>query len=371
MEEEHLWDVAVQAYVLHGAGVRLEDTCLLHMNSDYVRVGELDLKELFTEVSVMQEVEELQDEVEQSVASSKEQLVRGEVPEQDIGAFCAEPRPCDFKGHCWEQLPSPSVFDVYYIGKRAFDLYAQGITRIEKIPDDHPLDKRSRFHIQAHKSGETIIHQKDLLAFIAALDVPLYYLDFETFALPIPPFEGLSPYSKVPFQYSLHVQAEAGGEVVHSGFLAEAGVDPRREFLSSLLSETEGLGSIIVYYQSFERSVLAALGEQYPHFKPAIDGRIERFVDLWDPFRKQQFYTPAMGGSTSLKSVLPALVPEMRYDDLEISDGNQAMEAYLSLVEMTDPEEIERIRGDLWEYCQLDTLAMVRILEELRKVCEG
>jgi hypothetical protein len=365
VEDEHHWDVAVQAHVLRGAGLTLEDVCLLHVNRDYVRKGGLDLETLFTEASLWNEALEADAVVGQSVAESRALIAAGEVPERDIGPHCNNPRDCDFKIHCWQHLPSPSVFDVYYIGKKAFDLYVEGITRIEEIPDDFNIGKRSSFHVRAHKSGETIIKREELRPFIDSLEYPLYHLDFETFNQPIPPWDGLSPYNQIPFQYSLHVQAEPGSESVHSGFLAEAGVDPRQAFLESLLPATEGSGSIIAYYKSFEKGVMAALAEQFPEHAEAIEGRIERLVDLRDPFGKQWFHAPAMGGSTSLKAVLPALVPELSYDALEIKDGRQAMRVFMSLADQVGSMAYEAERKNLWEYCKLDTLAMVRILDTL------
>ncbi|HEY69848.1 MAG TPA: DUF2779 domain-containing protein [Anaerolineae bacterium] len=366
MEDEHLWDVAVQAFVLRGAGLRLEDASLLHVNSDYAREGELDFDALFTEVSLLKEVLELEGEVERSVEESRRLFELDEVPQREIGTHCNDPRVCDFREHCWQHLPTPSVFDVYYIGKKAFELYEEGITRIEEIPDGFPVGKRSLFHIRAHKAGETIIERERIQAFIESLAYPLSYLDFETFALPIPPWDGLRPYNHVPFQYSLHIQREPGGEVVHSGFLAEPGEDPRQAFLDSLLPATEGAGSIVVYYKSFEKGVLNALGDQFPAYRTAMDQRIERLVDLRDPFGKQWFYLPAMGGSTSLKAVLPALAPDLSYGALGIQNGTEAMAVYLEHSEQADPEAYAVQRDDLWEYCKLDTLAMVRILDVLR-----
>ncbi len=365
VDDEHLWDVAVQAHVLRGAGLELEDVCLLHVNNEYVRQGELDLEGLFTEVSLIQETLEAEAVVGQSVTESRALIACGEVPERDIGPHCKDPRECDFMGHCWQHLPSPSVFDVYYIGKKAFELYGEGITRIEEIPDDFNIGKRSSFHVRAHKSGKMVVRREELRSFIDSLEYPLYHLDFETINPPIPPWDGLSPYNPIPFQYSLHVQPEPGAEPVHSGFLAEAGVDPRWEFLESLLPATEGAGSIVAYYKSFEKGVLAALAEQFPEHAGAIEERIERLVDLRDPFGKQWFHAPAMGGSTSLKAVLPALVPDLTYEALEIKDGRQAMRVFLSLADQVGSAAYEVERKNLWEYCKLDTLAMVRILDVL------
>ena len=75
-----------------------------------------------------------------------------------------------------------------------------------------------------------------------------------------------------------------------------------------------------------------------------------------------------MNGSYSIKSVLPALVPEMSYADLEIGEGGSAMAAFEGLLNINDETEKQKIRNALLEYCKLDTLAMVRILEKLNQV---
>ena len=364
---EHLWDVAVQVYVLRKSGLLIEEAILLHLNSDYVRVGELEHDQLFSETSLYGEVDDIQQEVERQISISRVTLDSEIVPEVEIGIQCKDPVDCDFLGYCWEHIPLPSVFDVYYIGKRAYNLYAQGISRIEDIPSDAPLDKRSSFHVQAHKAGETIIKPGELKKFLEELRYPLHYLDFETFALPIPPLEGLSPYGKVPFQYSLHIQDVPGGALRHSGFLSESGHDPRLSFLEQLLDETKGKGDIVVYHRPFEKGVLRSLADDFPDHREAIEGIIERLVDLLDPFRQRLYWHPAMGGSNSLKQVLPVFAPELSYESLEVGNGEQAMEAFLPLAYEHDPDRIKSIRRALWDYCELDTLAMVRILDGLRE----
>lgn len=363
---EHTWDVGVQAFVLRRAGLELKDIVLLHLNSGYIRHGELDYQELFTETSLTREVDDLQEEVERFIAACTSTLASGEVPDVPIGVQCRDPVDCDFIGHCWKAVPSPSVFDIYYIGKKAYDLYDRGIVRIEDIPPHQPLDKRSTFHVQAHKAGRTIVKPDELREFLGALRYPLYYLDFETFAQPIPPYDGLSPYGNVPFQYSLHVQGEPGRPLGHHGYLAEAGIDPRREFLEKLLEDTEGEGDIIVYHRPFEQKILGELAVAFPDRSQAIEERTTRLIDLLEPFRKRLYWDPKMGGSNSLKQVLPVFAPELSYDALEVGNGEQAMETFLRLADEGDPERIEALRQSLWEYCKLDTLAMVRILDGLR-----
>jgi hypothetical protein len=239
---------------------------------------------------------------------------------------------------------------------------------MDDIPASFSMPSASTFHVAAERTGETILKRDDLHAFIEGLSFPLYFLDFETFGVPIPPYDDLKPYSTVPFQYSLHVQNVPGGEVGHSGYLAHAGSDPREEFTEALLKETEGPGDIIVYNASFERGVLRGLSEQLPTYTAAIVERMDRLVDLMQPFRQRLYWTPKMGGSVSLKSVLPALVPDLSYDVLEVQDGTQAMDVFLNLEDLGESAAAEAQRQALWEYCKLDTLAMVRILEALRRL---
>jgi predicted RecB family nuclease len=364
---EYLWDVAVQLFVLNASGLEVEDAVLMHLNNAYVRQGSLDHQNLFLEQSLLEDITPLLPEVEQVIRRSQNTLSAGDIPDVPIGPYCTDPDECDFKTHCWGEVPIPSVFDVHYIGKKAYKLYDQGIEHIEDIPDEYALDKRSRFHIERHKGGQPVIDQPLIGAFLESLCYPLYYLDFETFAAAIPPFEGLSPYTKVPFQYSLHIQKRPGGALEHRGYLAPIGVDPRAEFLQRLLEDTQGEGSILVYYLPFERGVLKSLRDAFHNHQADIEAIIDRLVDLMDPFKQRAYWHPDMGGSNSLKVVMPVFASDLSYGSIEIGDGETAMVEFLGLTEEAVPERIEAVRSALWEYCHLDTLAMVRILDGLRE----
>jgi hypothetical protein len=85
------------------------------------------------------------------------------------------------------------------------------------------------------------------------------------------------------------------------------------------------------------------------------------------PVISNQVYHPAFGGSFSLKAVLPALVPDMSYDGLEVADGHEAGLAWESLVRGgLGREKCDRIRKSLLDYCSQDTLGMVRLVEKLQ-----
>ena len=98
----------------------------------------------------------------------------------------------------------------------------------------------------------------------------------------------------------------------------------------------------------------------------------ERFVDLIVPFRGRGYYHPNFNGSFSIKSVLPAMFPddpELNYKKLgTIQNGGDAMDTFANLHLLKEPSKRDDIRKDLLAYCHLDTLAMVRIWEELHNI---
>ena len=97
-------------------------------------------------------------------------------------------------------------------------------------------------------------------------------------------------------------------------------------------------------------------------------------VDLLDPFKGGLYYNRAMGGSFSIKSVLPAIFPDdpaLNYHNLEdIHNGTEAMTIFPQIQYMS-PEEQARTRHNQLKYCELDTYAMVKVWEELNRAING
>jgi predicted dehydrogenase len=151
------------------------------------------------------------------------------------------------------------------------------------------------------------------------------------------------------------------------GYLAKDISTPSADFINNLLTVLGEEGSIIVYNATFERSRLLDFVRDNPLWEPAISGLINRMVDLMDVFRKKQYYLPVMGYGYSIKSVLPALFPEEGYEGLAISDGMEAANAFYQLNQENNPEKIRATRAALEAYCSMDTLAMVKIIDHIRK----
>jgi hypothetical protein len=267
-------------------------------------------------------------------------------------------------------IPDYSVFNIFNLGsKKQMELYEQGIVDIKDVPDDFVMTPNQSSAVQNYKSGETQINVEAIKEFCESLSYPLYHLDFETFQQAIPRYKGISPYQQIPFQYSLHVE-HSDGTLEHREFLAKVGVDPRRVLAESLVRDIPLHVNTLAYNMSFEKGVIKRLAEQFPDLSTRLMNIHENMKDLMIPFQKKHFVTPSMQGSYSIKFVLPALSPEFEkaYKSLEgIQNGNQAMRAFASL-HVKSEEEQKEIRAQLLAYCELDTLAMVRVLGRLRSI---
>jgi hypothetical protein len=369
VKDVYLWDAAFQYHVITSSGIELEDISVIHLNNNYIRKGELDINELFTTVSVFEEIQCLQKNVIAEINTMNQVLNSDSIPDIDIGNQCNNPYTCSFTGHCWSEIPEYSIFNISRLSSdKKFNLYRQGILEIKDIPDDYPLSNSQQLQVFAEKSGNKTVDVIQIRRFHQEFQYPLYFLDFETFQPAIPMFDESRPYQQIPFQYSLHILADINGELNLKEFLADTGGDPRIPFIEKLITDIGSTGDIVVYNKSFEITRLKEIARDFPVYKQAIDSIIERIVDLMVPFSRKYYYTPEMKGSYSIKSVLPALVPEFSYKNLEINKGDMASLAFERLYQEIDEFVIAKIRKDLFEYCKLDTLAMVEILKVLQKV---
>ncbi len=369
VSETYIRDAALQYWVISNCGYKIKDFSITYINNQYVRKSELDLNELFITESVLKLILPLQKWVEENVKRFKKVLSQQSIPDVDIGEHCHDPYVCGFYEYCRKHIPENSVFDLsgVHLNKK-YDLYRDGIIRLEDVPDEAKLSQSAKLQLDVYRTKKDIIDKKAIKEFLSDLNYPLYFMDFETFQPAVPMFDNSKPYQQIPFQYSLHYRKNKKSKVEHFEFLAEAGSDPRIRFIENLLRDTEVKGDILTYNKSFEILRLKEIAEAFPRYKKEIDERINRVKDLMLPFQKKYYYTYKMQGSYSIKYVLPALIPELSYDNLEINDGGLASLAFESLFYETDLMRIADIRKDLLEYCKLDTFAMVKLIEKLESI---
>ncbi|MBU1678855.1 MAG: DUF2779 domain-containing protein [Bacteroidetes bacterium] len=368
ISDTYLIDTSIQYYVITKCGLNLSEASIIYINNQYVRKDALDINELFIKESVLEVVKEKQNFIEEEIQRQKNILKLKYIPQIDIGAHCSTPYDCSFINLCWKDIPENSVFDISGLrGKKKFELYNQGIVSLDDLTNDS-LSQKQSIQLNSYLTGESVIEKDKIREFISDFEFPLYFMDFESFQPAIPLYPNSKPYQQIPFQYSVHLQQNKDSHVEHFEFLAESSkdVDPRINFIEHLI-ETLGVnGSIVVYNKSFEITRLKEIASDFPNYSTVIEEIIDRIKDLMIPFQQKWYYTPEMKGSYSIKAVLPALVPDLSYNDLEISDGGSASHIFESLLNENDKEKTNYARSNLLKYCALDTLAMVRVFKILK-----
>ena len=370
-KDVHLPDLAFQTWVLAMAGLKIRRCSLMHINSDYVRQGDVDPKKFFTLVDLTDQVANLAQTVEDSLDDMVAVIQQPQEPDIKIGPHCSDPYSCPLQDKCWAFLPDQNVTTLYRAGQKAFKLLADEVLAIKDIPDDYKLTENQTIQREAVLSGEPHVDGPALTAFLSQLQYPVSYLDFETFSSAIPLFDGVRPYQQIPFQYSLHVVRSAGAKPEHYAFLAEGRDDPRAEFMRRLHADLPEAGSVVVYNAAFEKARLNECCELMPGFK-AWNRKVERrIVDLLLPFRGFRYYHPQQDGSASMKAVLPVLTGHS-YADLEIQEGGTASMEFLRVTFGDVPEaERRKVRKQLERYCGQDTEGMIWIVEALERLCRA
>jgi len=369
VKDHHLADVAIQHRVVSRSGVDLAASCLAHVNRAYVyEGGSIDVQRFFRIRNLTRRVEKLQPKLPSILRSQFHVLGMAEVPRIAAGPQCSTPVTCEFFELCNPPLPDDHVLKLPRIhASEVARLAALGIQSIREIPESYPLSGRLRRACTCVQTGKPWFSD-ELRNELESLKYPVYYMDFETISPCLPRFSGMRPYDQLPFQWSVHVQTQAGAELEHHEFLATDASDPRRAFISTLCDVLGNSGSIVVYNAGFECQRLSDLAVWFPEFAGRIN-KIHR--RLWDllPIIRNHVYHPKFCGSFSLKSTLPALIPSMSYEAMTVADGQAAGLAWESLISRECGEiERQQKRQALLDYCAQDTLGMVKLVEALVRI---
>jgi hypothetical protein len=368
IKDVYIFDMAFQAFVYAGAGLKIRRCLLMLINPDFVRRGEVDPAKFFKKQDVTAEVSAMSAQIEAKLAEMFSVARLKQQPKVPIGPQCNDPYPCPLIEYCWNYLPQDNVTSLYRGGPKPFKLLSDGIAALSDIPNDFPLTDNQEIQRQAARTGQPHVNKPAIATFINQVKFPASFLDFETFSTAIPLFDGVQPYQQIPFQFSLHVVRSAGANPEHHSFLAEGTADPRPEFMRRLSEALPTCGAVVAFNASFELARMRECCEVLPAYNTWLDGVKRRVVDLLVPFRGFKYYHPKQEGSASMKAVLPALTGR-GHDDLEIQEGGTASLEYLRVHFTVVPEaERQRVRRALEEYCGLDTQGMIWILGALEKL---
>jgi hypothetical protein len=373
LKEEYIYDVSFQKYSFMQAGIKIRRCFLALINNKYVRLGDINPEKLFDIHDITAEVGLAAKDVPGTVKYMLQMLEESEPPSVKIGRHCNNPYICPIKSKCWDFMPENHIFNLYGNKDRAADLYEKGILSIDDIPGGYDLSIKQKIQRDCAATKKPFVEKEKISDFLNSLRRPLYFFDFETYSTAIPIYNHTKPFQRIPFQYSIHMLESLEDKPVHYDFLASCNQDPRIELLKNLKKHLVKSGSIIVYYEFFEKGVLRELAEDFPEYGEWIETLFPRIVDLYRPFGNFYYYNSFQRGSASVKNVLPAMT-SYSYSKMDIADGLSASAYFLYACghysaggKQPSRVEIKKIRKDLVLYCRMDTGGMIHILRGLKE----
>ena len=368
----HIPDVAIQMHVLEGAGIPVDRAWLMHVNNGYVyQGGPYDLEQLFSLEDVTERARAFAaDNIGDDLDRMWEAMRQDSEPDIETGRHCNKPYTCPFFGYCHQNEPEHPIRQLPRLGEKLWiRLREAGIQNIGDLPAEFPGLNDTQRRVRDSVVMGTPFVGADLAGVLDEISYPVSFMDFETVGPALPLYVGTRPYQTVPFQWSLHIR-DADGGMTHREFLNGDADDPRERFVVSLLDAVPSEGSVVVY-SSFEKSRLTEMARLFPQHESRLEALCARLFDLLDVVRGH-YYHPGFHGSYSLKSTLPALVPDLSYGDLEIQGGDVASIGYTRMIAADTPEpEKAEIQEALLAYCKRDTEAMVRVLDALKSEARG
>lgn len=368
VKEEHYNDVAFQKVAAERSGARVSRAHVITMNSDYVRQGEIDVEQLFVITDVTETVELRCADTEDQIQMAFEYLKT--VPVPSLAEYCVDNKlDCRFIKLHFQDLPDYTVFDISRLNhSNRRELLRNNVIDIKDVPDDFHLSAKQRKQVSVAKSGETVIEREAIAQRVASWEYPHHFLDYETFAYAIPQFDGIKPFQQMCFQYSLHTVDGPGSPPRHTEFLSLGDGDPPRAVAEHLKDAMAGgIGTVFVWYEAFEKGRNTEMAEMFPDLSDFFNEVNEKTCDLMKIFADNLYIHPGFKGKTSIKKVLPVLVPSLSYNDLGISGGMTATIKWFRAATWPSMADAERLQifNDLHEYCELDTFAMVEIYNVL------
>lgn len=373
-ERDHVTDLAFQVSVMQRARVPLGKFYLVHLNKDYVRLGDLDIKSLFTIDDVTEMVETRIPEIEPKMEAAREYLNRQSEPVGGCDCvYVSRRNHCTTFQYSNSHVPEYSVHDISRIGKAKLEtMVEQSVFSLDEIdPEMYKLSEKQAGQVLVHQKQRPSIDTEAVAEFLDSLQYPLNFFDYEAYAPAIPAFSGYGPYKFIPFQFSMHILREPNGVLEHVEFLHEEFSDPS-DVVARKLEEVYSGGSVIVWHETFEKTFINQnIALRIPKYAPFFERFNGAMIDLEKLFLAQNYIHHGFRGRTSIKKILPVLAPELSYSDLPIHEGGQASNEWWRMVAPTTAaEEKNEIAENLKKYCGLDTYAMYAIWKHLNDLAK-
>jgi Domain of unknown function(DUF2779) len=364
-KHNHLKDACFQKYVLAKNDLKVSKVSIIHLNKEYVKQGVIYINELLE----IEEVTEAIDNIYSSVVNeinAATTFINKEVINKTVCSCKYKTRSnhCDSFKYFNEDIPEYSIYEIGNIrAKKVGLLVDNDQLGIIDIPLDFELNINQQAQVESVRQEQPLINIPNIKRDLDNLIFPLHFIDYETYASAIPKLDRMSPHKHLTFQVSIHTLSEDGA-LTHFEHLLEAMKMPNH-MLEAMQDFTRLEGTFISWHASFEVGRNKDLIDWLPEYTTYLTYVNEHMFDLEKIFKKD-YIDYRFHGSSSIKKVLPVICPELSYSELEVNNGTMALVTWGKMVLDKDfNEDVETTKKNLLDYCELDTLAMVKIYEEL------
>jgi hypothetical protein len=276
LSETYYKDAALQYHVLTESGVDIRSFSLIHINTDYVRGTEPDMHQLFVITDVTDEVKKRSSHVQQKIEEELAILSQAHSPKIDIGLHCRHPYDCDFIGHCWKGISSPSFFDIPALDlEQQFALY-HTYGKLAKMPADATLPNEvGRMQIQAQLEQKEFLHTEKIRKLFPPQQ-PLYLLKVLHFTPALPLYENTRPYEPLCFGFGLQQINRDGSLIPIHSFVYEGTNNPK-PIIRQMIKELIPQDALVLTYANSEAKIeavssldLSALLKEGLYYHPKI-----------------------------------------------------------------------------------------------------
>lgn len=430
IESDFVRDVSFQKYVIDNVLQEnwlplLQNIYLAYLNKEYRRNGPVDYKSLiiFDQAGLSKEVEIVQrgkpimklvsdlllssETIQQYLPKMTKELALSEEEFNKIYPFPGN----KYLEYFGQEKPFGTIMGMGVNGNAdvVSMLYQKGKTDIMSLDETERayFDTKSgswwgrardflEKYIECQPTDKKLILKDQIKEILNGFNYPICFYDYESINVPIPLMDKTHPYQQVVVQYSLHKYYPDGTMKHYGGVLAGQG-DPRVEqieiprnpnlvafesekvvyghYKDLLIEFLKDIGddinksTFIVRHKPFENTRNKEIWEIFPDLLDDFLCINERTYDLKEIFSTWLYFDLHFKGSSSIKKVLPAMT-DICYDNLDVGNGSIAMKELVKLIDnQIDDENVKKkIIEDLLIYCGQDSLAMVRIFEELMKL---
>jgi len=318
--------LSLQYHVLKQLGYNIKTQNVMYINDTYVRGSFLlDFEELFSIKNVRNEILTLEKKISKNLKDFQISL-------KDVKIVK------DLESTTNEEIIDKSIFSLFkFNSQKQLSLYEKGIIDIANIPDDFSLTSTQKKIVQVYKTNNTFVDEKKINEFLNTISYPIYHLNINTYTSAIPEFEDVSPYQKIPFEYSLHIEHK-DGSIEHVECLCDNLVDPRYEVAKQLCKDIPLDATVLTYDKDIIEDILRNLAFPYNGRSLHLMNMVKNLKDLKSPFQKNHYISPLQNVNCDFKSVCFALIPEL-------------------------VKEEKLLKND----CEFNTLSSIEILKVLKK----